>query len=574
MLSSELSTWLAAALPAGGSHYDISERLRQSAPTESSDEHRLLIAAFGYHLLDRSQTESRDREEGPYGPMMESSDGRFPPRLSDIDQDGLDLWAAAYEAVDEPGSRSRLGDLLWVRKAGDRPDQFARGAGAAMVELSRDRAWEVMEQTDALTRALEISREVSDGDFQQQVVERTLEAVDQELDLTAERPGVSLRLLESLMSLPPLERPPELARLLDRSAEVYGSDPWQADTIIDLKGQLLADEELMQLRRAQVELWREQAARATGIVRVSHLEHALEIARTFGLTDQAQSLLVEIQDIRDDELDLKAISAEVQVSNAEVERYVSAFLEPQTLDAGLVVFGSHGPPGGEPERLTEDVRRQMKTTPLQFLVTKIVLDPDHGVTIFRATDEESHLRAALAQQRQFAARIWSVFALDVLMRMKERYGNPSHDELVAAFTGDVIDEPLADRFARALELLWEGYPDESAHLAAPRLETALRELARKVGLPVIKEPRGGKAGGVRTLGVLLDGMTGVFPSHGWHAYLRSLLTDPLGSNLRNVVAHGLRTSVAAQDAALLLHAACFLRALRVTPQNPDTSGGD
>jgi hypothetical protein len=70
-------------------------------------------------------------------------------------------------------------------------------------------------------------------------------------------------------------------------------------------------------------------------------------------------------------------------------------------------------------------------------------------------------------------------------------------------------------------------------------------------------------GGVRTLGVLLDAMVTALPTPGWHAYLRSLLVDPLGPNLRNVVAHGLRTSIAPEDAALLIHAACFLRSLRL-----------
>ena len=565
MLSQALFEWLTAALPGTGSHYDVSERLRESMPPDPSDEHRLLMAAFGYHLLDRSQVENREREQGPYGPMMEFSDRRFPPRLSDIEPSGLDVWAAAYEEVDDPRARSRLGDLLWLRKLRPRPDAFARGAAAAMGELSQDATWEDMERTDALTRAIELSREVRDADLRQRITKRTVEVIAEELDSSSERPGITLRLLESLMSLPGPERPPETAPLLDRAQAVYGSDPWQTDTIADLQAQLALGDDALQVRRDQVELWRAQAQKATGIVRVSHLERALDIARTFGLVDEARQLRVEIQEMREDELELKTISAEIPVPTAEIERYVAAFLKPQTLTQALITFGAHGPPGGEPEELTQQVMRLMRAAPLQFLVTKIILEPDEGVAIFRATDEASHLRAALAQRRQFAARIWSVFALDVLTRMRERYDDPSHEALTAAFVGDLIDDALADRMARALELLWQGYPDESAHLIAPRLETAVRELARRVGIPIINEPRGTETGGVRTLGVLLDAMAGALPSPGWHAYLRSLLTDPLGPNLRNIVAHGLRTSVAAEGAALLIHAACFLRALRVTP---------
>jgi hypothetical protein len=45
----------------------------------------------------------------------------------------------------------------------------------------------------------------------------------------------------------------------------------------------------------------------------------------------------------------------------------------------------------------------------------------------------------------------------------------------------------------------------------------------------------------------------------WRRYLANALTDPLGVNLRNVIAHGLGTPGTADDAALLIHIACRLR---------------
>jgi hypothetical protein len=45
---------------------------------------------------------------------------------------------------------------------------------------------------------------------------------------------------------------------------------------------------------------------------------------------------------------------------------------------------------------------------------------------------------------------------------------------------------------------------------------------------------------VRSLGDLLEALDGRLATPGWHNYLKSLLADPLGLNLRNVIAHGLR----------------------------------
>jgi hypothetical protein len=38
--------------------------------------------------------------------------------------------------------------------------------------------------------------------------------------------------------------------------------------------------------------------------------------------------------------------------------------------------------------------------------------------------------------------------------------------------------------ARAIELFWEEYYDERAHVLVPRIERIVREMARQLGIPV------------------------------------------------------------------------------------------
>jgi hypothetical protein len=136
------------------------------------------------------------------------------------------------------------------------------------------------------------------------------------------------------------------------------------------------------------------------------------------------------------------------------------------------------------------------------LLTKSVMGHGTAAARFRATDEES--RRLLDQAEEIEAR----------------HGRPSHEDLAAFFSTDLIGPDRGERMARSLELFWDGQPDESAHVLIPRLESAIREMARRAGLTIIREPIGSEPGGVRTLGTLLLELRDAFPDPPWQQYLR------------------------------------------------------
>jgi hypothetical protein len=109
-------------------------------------------------------------------------------------------------------------------------------------------------------------------------------------------------------------------------------------------------------------------------------------------------------------------------------------------------------------------------------------------------------------------------------------------------------------------LFARGAYDDAAHALAPRIECTIREICRRAGLVVSREPIGPEPGGVRSLGHLLAALEGIL-DESWRRYLVNSLTEPLGVNLRNRIAHGLIGEAQAHDAALLIHVAAFLRTL-------------
>lgn len=116
--------------------YQLGEGLEKHPGYEALNATELgaFVAAFQYDFIELAETQRR-KQWGPYGPMLELTDGRvYPMPLKDIPDDSLDLWDDAVRSSTHPAVKARLHDLLWERRFGDRPDLHARKAADACVE--------------------------------------------------------------------------------------------------------------------------------------------------------------------------------------------------------------------------------------------------------------------------------------------------------------------------------------------------------------------------------------------------------------------------------------------------------
>lgn len=547
----------------------MGSRLQALATDENRDQLEPFLIALGYLFVEQGEEELRGRSEEAFGAAMEFDNRRFPPSLQELEEETVKAWEQALDAVEHPALVARFHDLLWVLRRSERPDLHARAAADAYVELASRPGWHAMDHADALSRAIELARSVADAERSEVARDAILAMAEadlgQESDGEESGPGVTLTLLRALRSSRAVE-PESLDGLLVRTGARFSGDQHVGDSVADLREQHLDPEARREMRQEQVSAWRQAAADASGLIRVAHLEHALEIARTHGLKAEQDDLLRELQSISEDDLELKEISTEIRVPTEQLEALVEAFIdEERGWEGSLSRFGNAGPPGGAESDVNSRVDELMAKAPIQFLVRKVVYGSD-GASIFQAVDEESHRHLAVAEQRAFATRFWSLSAVKVLARIQEKQGTPALTELTEFFTTDLIPADLAAPIARSIELYWQGDFDEAGHMLAPRLERAVRELARRVGLPIICPPRGLRPGGVRTMGDLLESLEGAFADDSWRLYLKSLLADPLGVNLRNVVAHDLEAATGQDEVALMIHAACYLRLLGATAE--------
>jgi hypothetical protein len=373
---------------------------------------------------------------------------------------------------------------------------------------------------------------------------------------------VALILIEVAIELPPAERPEGLDEVLQQVKTRYQGDPYIVQSTTELQAALRRDdpEQEQALHAEAVERFRRAAGEASGILRVAHLQHALELARQYGLREQMEELRRELQEVRPEDLDLKEVSAEIAVPTEQIERLIEQVAGGESWPDCLERFTAlYGPPSGRHDKNVELIHELKARSPLLFMIPRVEFGPE-GMTLRELRTEEEHIEGALAQHERDGIVIWSLIATDTLGRIVERHGEPREEQLAGFFETSLIPADLAKQLAHGVILFARGAYDDAAHALAPRIERTVREICRRAGLAVSREPIGPEPGGVRPLGHLLAALEGIL-DESWRRYLVNSLTEPLGVNLRNRIAHGLIDEAQAYDAALLIHVAAFLRTL-------------
>jgi hypothetical protein len=524
--------------------------------------------AFDYNLV--VQEGDRKDQHGPLAPLMEGDGRTYPAVVNAAPDEHLRIWAEAHERIENSLVRSRLGDLLWLRRYGDKPHLFARSAISAYRVLAADGSWQPVVQADCLQRALQLSKELNDRDLIAEIVDQALRALAAVVDKPEATPGEVINLLDLLIASP--EPPVELDDLLGRAIDRLGEDPWLLQSLVEMQIARSTDpEERKEASARLVARWREVAEKAEGITRVVFLNTALQVAQAAGLPKLADEVRVDLQEITNEDLDLKVISTSVEVESEKVETWLESFMEGDDWRGWLMRFGVHVPLPARTDATLDAIRERMRQHPLTYMFTTVALGPGDVPLKFLETDEDKFLHE-VTNDEVMCISVWTNFAVEVLDRFNDR-STPSKEDLIGFFTTELIPEEVAERFAAAFELFRNGLFDESALVALPRIELVIRRAATLLRLPTYREPMGGKPGRFIGLGDLLRLVAGRFGSEDRRQYFLTLLADPMGVNLRNLVLHGLSPKAARPEAALCLHVAIALALMaKREPGSPEDGG--
>lgn len=492
----------------------------------------------------------------------------WPPRIANVTESVVDLWEYMATRATAHAAVARFHDLVFIRGR----DRFTHAAAArdAYLAFAAQAAVVDLDQAYALLRAWAIDRifrRVPELEETRLAIET---AITTAWDAGRGYPGVVLPLINALCQTQETADadPVQVDALLDRASSLYGATESVGYVAELRRGRATTDAERTAVDRWHVEQLAAVARTSDGFVKAMRLRDAIREAGRAQLRDLEERLTVELQSLSPEDAKLESFTSDFRMSRLPIERFLRQFTQSPNWRRSLHLFSQTPPPTGSVEQLKRAEEQRLLRPRLVDIVSTVLLDEDR-LPSWEPTTVEEQLEYQKARDAGLSAAVTATHLAEVLDRFKSHYGAITVDDLAAYVSHQGRGNyELAAVFARALHHYWNGDLEACVHIAVPRIESAVRLILRELDVAIYRVQLGKRPGQYPPLGSLLGELADLGFDEGWVYYLRWLLTDHTGRNLRNEVAHGRVRGASEADAVMVLRA-LLLVVLLCGPGNAD-----
>lgn len=521
---------------------------------------KALADASAYHM---SRQDGQPFACGPFSLMFILPDGEnvrvYPIPLGEVKEDVLAIWSAvASDPTLHPMVRSRLADLLWVRRH-ERDRQWFLVAINSYMALAKSGAFD-SERGDGLARAVDICAEARQD--KEEALTALADLADEVLRSPEDAYGVVARAISDLV-----DQGHPCSDLLEKAVEKYGNDPFRLSELCDMAARACQDQdERKNPYRKAIEGHEAAADFSTGLLRLHHLEAARAIARKANFSGEVTRLTTQIERV-DVTGDMQKVESSVEIDlgpvQAEVDDTLGGDLPESVLRFGAIV------PISPREQVEEHISEMTARAPLQAMIARTILGPDGSTrTLMPGTPERKAYDIGDYDGRSIAffAECFGSMFMDGL---RDRHC-PSKGDLVSVFTCAVSSEAIARRIAVSYERWSHGDYTSAVSVIFPLVEQMTRSLCRAIGLAITSTQK--DTARVVTLNTLISGLKQyIGPERA--RYLEAALVDEHALNLRNDLAHALTETLHKGHYIVLFHMVCVLRNLAMGLQAEPPSAG-
>ena len=507
------------------------------------------------------------------GHYDEESEWAWPPRIESVTDAVADLWEFLAEEVTAAPAVARLHDLAFLRGR----NRFAHAVAArdAYLVFAAQSPVVDLDEAHAMLRAWAIDRIFK----RRPNLDATRVAIEQAILAAWEAglgyPGVVLPLLKALCQsqLPADADPVSVDALLNRASSLYAAMDCVGEVAELRRARAATHAERDRVGEWYVERLAENARQSHGFVKAMRLRDAISEAGRLHLGDLERKLTVELQSLPPQDAKLERLTSDLRISRVPIERFIKQFTRHPDWRQGMNLFAQIPPPTGSSEELEKAAEARRLRPLLIDLVSTVMLDGDH-LPSWEPTTEEERREYQKARDAGFSAAVAATHLIDILDRFRTRYGVIPVDEIAKHISHEGRGNyELAAVFGRALHHYWNGDIEACIHIAVPRIESAIRLILRELDAAIYRIQLGARPGQYPALGSLLAELVDLGFDDAWVYFLRWLLTEHVGKNLRNEVAHGRVAGTSRADAALVLRA-LLLVVLLCGPGNADDIEAD
>jgi len=343
-------------------------------------------------------------------------------------------------------------------------------------------------------------------------------------------------------------------------------DPWRAQEAANRLAEYYAKtgrvEDIKRVIRKLGQEYEELIGEAAGIQAYGWLETLHKLYLTYGLNEEAAAALARFQEIgRDIHNEIKTVSAEVQISKENIDKYVNGILTGNYEDILTRVAVVFIPTKA---KAIEQIAELSKEAPLSFIFSKQIID-DNGRPIVKVKsaeeDESGHIVLRIADSMKIQG-----FFLNIALSEGKQRGLLT-TEAIMTFIGQsaVIKQERMEIIRRGIDAYFSDDYLSCVHFLVPQIEEACRNIIIEGGGNPWGAPNENGGFHLKTLDTILrdEAFNDVFTEDAT-LYFRILLTDQRGWNVRNSVCHGLfdPAMFTTQVADRLVHALLCLGMVR------------
>lgn len=571
------TAWYAAALDSAAtetSSYAMAMAARRelgldlfdNLPDDTSDDMTAMCWASDYAV-------DFDNKSARLVPRHDYNGVPYPPHVRQAPGTIVTIWRTMANLVEQPAARARMHHLVYQCGGSGAREHAATAIDAYLA--SADTWTRPSEGVEDLRTASRLARAIRDDSRATDALDRLLAIAERTLDAGI-APGVVLQSLRHVAEEPLC--PTRIGPLLERAAAEL-SDVDNRDAALALiLDQVNDDTEKTDVWGRRVDNYLLAAAAADSeIMRMVWRRDALRVAEASGIRDLRDRPAAALQSTRERQLELVRFKSTSTLYSEQFDNTRDYYCHGETWQDALFSFGKAFPLSGDYESNLQHVHDRRALAPLTALMPSIVLDED-GLPFHEAVSDEEKIEYDLSiwETQVILGKLRPLIA--ALHSIPERFGLPSTEELaefLAQWPG--MHKSALPTVVYALQRFWAGDSQGAAYILAPRVETLIREMFRSVdqGIYVLQQTH--KPGQFPGLGAMLDLLpTRYEVSPGRLRFLKTALTNPVGLNIRNRLAHGVNDFSDVGSAALLIHIALSVTLFRPhpTPSEDKQPNGD